>query len=356
MEKMKKYRVGIIGCGRMGWLFNEDNLAAQPISHIAAYMANERFEVVSVCDIDSARLRRVSMKYAIRRAYADYTEMLARESLDIVSICTPTATHSTICADAARSGLRLIFCEKPISSSLEEADKMISVCKRNNVRLVINHTRRWDTSFCAAKKLLEKGVIGAPSFAASFSQVGLLNGGTHLFDLLRSYFGDVESVSGTIIPDESTDPGGRGLLDFAEGPACFVDACWREYVLFGVDIYGDKGVIRVGGRVRSRDVVGLFIGKKSKNESGIKELEAVSCKMPKWKTPILCAVDNIAGSLRRNEKIACTGEDGRAALEIAMAFHESSRRNGIKVALPLKRKNVSIIPRYTSFTRDGMLK
>lgn len=340
----------------MGWLFNEDKLINQPISHVAAYSMNRRTLITAVCDVDRRRLEGISKKYDIKKAYTDYRKMLANETLDIISICTPTVLHAEICTVAANSGVKAIFCEKPIAISLQEAEGMIDVCRKKNVRLIVNHSRRWDTSYNAVRNILEKGVIGEVDLITAFSTVGLLNGGSHLFDLLRYYFGDVESVTGSIIADGSTDPGGRGSIKFKKGPFCFIDSSFRKYVLFGASIYGDRGMIELSGELRNRKVFSLFIGKKSNNESGIRELAAVNYNVPEWRAPILNAVKNIINSLENGEKILCTGEDGKASLEIALAFHESFKRGEKEIFLPLKNKKLKIIPRQTSFTKDGKLK
>ncbi len=353
---MKIYKVGIIGCGRMGWLFDEDKLIKKPTTHIGAYFRHKKTKVIAVCDINKKRLNKISKKYNIQNSYLNYREMLKNKELDIISICTPTELHSKICIEAAKSGVKAIFCEKPIATSIKEAEDMIKACKKNNVKLIINHTRRWDVCFRAVNHVLDKKIIGKINLVNSFSTVGLLNGGTHLFDLLRQYFGDVDYISGLIIPDKSTDPGGRGFIKFKKNLLCSIDSSWRDYVLFGADIYGDKGMIKIGGMIRSKRVFDLFISKKSKNEKGIKELEQINYKIPKWAPPILNSVKNIVNSLENQEKILCSGEDGKASLEIALAFHESSRKKSKRIYFPLKNKKLRVIPRATSFTKDGKLR
>ena len=163
---MKHYKFGIIGCGRMGWLFNEDKLIDQPISHIAAYSINKQTRITAVCDINRERVKSISKQYSIKKVYTDYKRMLANEEIDILSICTPTILHSEICVVAAGYGVKAIFCEKPMAASLQEAEKMIRTCRRNNVKLAINHTKRWDIPFpwhvISLNVCLEKETLDAP--------------------------------------------------------------------------------------------------------------------------------------------------------------------------------------------------
>lgn len=337
----------------MGWLFNEDRLVSQPLSHIAAYSANKKTKTIAICDIDKDKLSCASKRYGIKKCYTDYRKMLKNEKVDIVSVCTPTVLHSEICVAAARSGVRAIFCEKPIAASLKEAEDMIAVCDKHNVTLIINHSKRWDSAFEWGKGIIRKKAIGEVCLINAFATVGLFNSGTHMFDLLRYYFGDVESVSGSIIPDKSTDPGARGTIRFRNGLLCFFDSCWREYVFFGMDIYGEKGMLKYNGSIRSRKAFDLFLTKKSGKETGINELRHTDYKAPRWTSPILMAVTNIVNHLEKGEEVMCSGRDGKAALEIALAFHESKGR---EIMLPLKNKSRRGMPRQTSFTRNGRLK
>lgn len=339
----------------MGWLFDEDSLLHKPATHMGAYTLHKKTKVTAVCDTDTARLQGISKKYNIRNVYMDYKKMLSKEKLDIVSICTPADMHAKECILAAESGVRAIFCEKPIAITIEQAEDMIAVCRKNNVKLIINYPRRWDSRFSAVKEIIAQDKIGKIDLVSAFSGVGLLNSGTHLFDLLRQYFGNMEFVSGSIIPEAGSDPGGRGIVKFRNGPFCFVDSSWRNYLSFEVNIYGENGMLRASGPVWNSKIE-LYIGKKSKKESGIKELEPAPHKMPRWTPPIFNAVKNIVNSLEKEEKILCTGEDGKAALEVAICFHESAKKQDKKMVLHPKYKRLKIIPRETSFVKNGILK
>ena len=352
----KNFKVGIIGCGRAGWLFNEDKLAARPVSHMSAYAANKKVEIAALCDIDPRKLRGASRKYGVKKVYSDYRKMLSDETLDIISICTPADSHAEICDAAATSGVRAIFCEKPVACSLKDAEKMIISCKKNGVKLIVNYTRSWDILFNGVRKILAGNFTGKINVVTAFSPVGLLNSGTHMFSLLREYFGDAESVAGSLFPDKSTDPGGTGIITFKNGVQCFFNSSFRDYVLFRIDIYGEKGILEIKGGIRDNEVFRVFIGKKSKAESGVKELEEARYRMDRRIPPLSNAIENIIDNLERRTPIACTGKDAKAALEIALAFHESSRRKGRKLTLPLSNKTLKVIPRETSFTKNGRLK
>lgn len=160
------YKAGIIGCGRIA-----KNL---PDNHAKAYAENPDTDLMVGCDINLWNAECISTWRYGARAYTNYLGMIKREKLDIVSVCTPPETHCQIVCDIAPY-VKGIYCEKPIATTLEDADKMIETCHKHNVILQINHQRRWMT----------------PKFR--FSR-GILNTGTHVFDLLRTLGGEVRFI------------------------------------------------------------------------------------------------------------------------------------------------------------------
>lgn len=354
MKFIKKYRVGIIGCGRMASLFEEDPLMKKPCTHAGAYNSIPQTEIVSACDIRNDRLSKFSKKWSVKSLYTNYKEMLKKERLDIVSVCTHAPKHHEITIEAAEAGVSAIFCEKPMATCLKEADEMIKVCKKNNVILVIDHTRRWDSDYRKVKEIIDSGKIEKIIVVNSYSTAGLLNAGTHLFDLLRFYNGDVDSVFGHLKLDGTTDPSGIGLLNFKNGSFGFFDCDFRNYLLFEIDLVGSNGRIIAGGMIRGDKGFELWYPIASKYQSGLFELYKNNLPKLSGSMPLVNAVHEIIESIETGKKPVCTGEDGRAALEIALAFHESDRL-GKKIKLPLKNKNLRVIPRETSFTKSGKI-
>lgn len=352
--KMKKYKAAIIGCGRMGWLFDEDPLTKKPCSHAGAYTSFEKTELVAVCDIDKERLDGISKRYNVKGKYLDYKEMLDKEEIDILSICTHE--HGKIFKYAAGTGkIKAIFCEKPFSNSMKEGEEMLEASKKYNIPVTVDHTRRWDPTFRKMKELVDKKTIGYIDTINAFCTVGWMNGGTHLFDILRFYIGDAEWVQGHIVDDPSCDPGGRALIKFKNGSMCFVDSMWRDYVYFGADLIGSKGTMKTTGMIRSKQGIEVSTAVKSKGESGINELKKEKIGVPECKPPLIEALEEIVKGIETGKPTSCTGEDGLKAVEIALAVHESHSKGNIPILLPLKNKTLAVKSRFTSFTKDGNL-
>jgi hypothetical protein len=152
---MQKYRIGIIGCGYIATRAKDN--------HLKAYK-ELGFDDIYFCDTNAKALERV--KSDNRKYFGSAT--LMSENLDIVSICTPPETHREIVEKVAPY-VKGIFLEKPIAMTLEDADAIINVCRRNDVKLQINHQR----------------LFMSPKFR--FSR-GVLNTGTHAFSLIEHLF------------------------------------------------------------------------------------------------------------------------------------------------------------------------
>src|SRR5215203_1216719 len=118
-----------------------------PRSHASAYYRHPQTEVTAVCDIRPQALEDFRARWADVwpnvRLYTDYKEMLRQEEPDLVSVVTPDHLHADITVAAAEGGAKAILCEKPIATTLADADRMIAAAEANNVLLSVEHTRRW---------------------------------------------------------------------------------------------------------------------------------------------------------------------------------------------------------------------
>lgn len=354
MMSGKIYKAGIIGLGRMGSLFEEDPLSLKPCSHAGAYNSFPRTKIVAACDIRKDRLKRFAKTWKPNSLYQDYKEMLKKEDLDIISICTHTPLHHEMTLAAAKSGVSAIFCEKPMATTLKEAEEMIAVCKKNNVILIIDQTRRWDPVFKKVKEIIDNNKIGKVKTIVGYCTAGLLNGSSHLFDLLRFFNGEVDWVFAKLKKDKSTDPSGSGFLKFKNGSYGFLNSEFNKYVFFEITITGTKGMIKGGGMIRGTKSFGLWKIKPSDTETGLFELSPIEFPKTKKEMPLSAAVRDIVKCIETKKKPACTGKDGKTVLEIAFGFHKSNQLKK-EVKLPLKDKNLRVIPRETSFTESGKL-
>ena len=126
---MKKLNCAVIGCGRIGCGF-DDNHSNVIKTHAGSYFKNSQTNLIALCDIDKKKLKKYAKKYNISKTYTTTNELFKNENLDCVSICTLVSTHLKIVEEAANSGVKGIFLEKPISDSINDAKKLLKYVKK----------------------------------------------------------------------------------------------------------------------------------------------------------------------------------------------------------------------------------
>ncbi len=193
------YRVGIVGAT---WIavrrnetppppFGNDIGNAISLSHASTLRAMPGLELVAVCDLVPELLDDFKTTWANdlpnANTYTDYREMLARENLDILVVATSDNRHTDIVVDGAEAGVKGILCEKPLATSLKDADRMISVCEERGVPLHVNHNRRWNPLMHMIRDEIRSGLIGRlGSIVVSHGgpRAMLFRSGTHMIDAI----------------------------------------------------------------------------------------------------------------------------------------------------------------------------
>ena len=190
---MKIYNSAIVGCGKIGSEFDPGG-TYKITTHARAYKNIENTNLVALCDSNEEKLKTAGKKWQVSRLYKDYRGMLDNEDIDILSVCTWNSTHYEILKYASQSNVKAVFCEKPIATTLEEADDMINLCKQYNITLMIDHQRRFDPFHNKIKNFIKQGSLGELQQTTFYYSSGIANFGGHMFDLLRFFFGEVEFV------------------------------------------------------------------------------------------------------------------------------------------------------------------
>ena len=346
MAKSKNmYKAAIIGCGRIASEFDDDPLMIKTYgiaSHAGGYIDNPYIDLIAVADINIEKLEKCGKRWGVNKLYSNYKKLLKNERIDILSICTWNSTHLEIFEEVAKYGVRAVFCEKPISDSLKNADKILNIARKNNIVLFTNHSRRWDDLYQEIKGLINKGAFGEIQQVSCYYNAGIANTCSHLFDVLRMFFGEVKSVCAWYKDDSNKDdPNMDGYLTFCNKTTVTLQSLdIQHYALFEFDIYGTEGRIRIqdnGFKVcywKARD---------SLKYQGCNELfeEKPPVEITEKKI-IKNAIQNIVDSLSSNVLPACNGQDGVKSLEIICAFHLSAKGGNIPILLPLEQRDLLI--------------
>src|SRR3974390_55328 len=147
---MAKLGVGVVGVGTMG---------RQHAQNIRCLIPEAR--LIGVADADLKRAEQAAAELEIGHYYNSVEALVEHPDIQAVVIVTPAKFHAAairVCAQAGKD----IFCEKPFTLALEEADEMVDITRKAGVRVQVGHVRRYDPPNVRAKQRIEAGEIGDP--------------------------------------------------------------------------------------------------------------------------------------------------------------------------------------------------
>ncbi len=348
----KKYKTAVIGCGRIGTLLEDDKLREHPCTHAGAIVKCSETVLIAGCDTDEDRLLLFGEKWGIKKLYSDYGELLKKEKPELLCIATWSHTHVDVILDAVKSGVRAILCEKPIALSVEDAVLAVETCYAAGVPLLVNHERRWDSTYIKILEMINAGEIGELRTIignvltgepvvenADIKKVGggpLLHDGTHLVDIMRFLAGDIEWVVGEVDRKNKkncVEDLAAGFMRFKCGALGFIEGGGRRgYFNFELDIQGSEGRILVGN-----GLLKFWKTAPSTRYSGFYDLTPETFPEVEGRvSPYLSGIRDLVLVLEGRKDNTSSGKDALKALEAIMAIYESARLGGNKVFLPLK--------------------
>ena len=343
---MTTYSVGILGCGRIASLLEQEPERGTPSTHAGCYDHVERTRIVAAADANDERRIAFGARWDVSSMYVDWREMLQKEQLDIVSVCTYPVPHRDMVVAAAESGVKAIFCEKSMAVTLREADEMIDVCAKHGVKLSINHGRRFDWQYRKIGELLGDGTIGDLRAMSLHYSAGLANNGTHYFDMLRYFAGDVDWAMGRLEDPTALDPRGSGYFCFKTGVECVVNGVTGANAQYLFELIGSKGRIAVtNGRGPEFK---LFVDGQEQSFPEVPDDQKLNT-FGSGRCVIPLSVEDIVDSLDKDVDTVSTGHDGRAALEMVLSFHESEKAGNARVEFPLQNLDTPVIVRGADF-------
>jgi predicted dehydrogenase len=340
---MSRYRVGIIGLGRISSTIDDEvqghPAIMLPYAHTACFREVADVEVVAGADPFEAQREAFGERWGIRNLYADYREMVEREKLDIVSVATSAKPRPGIVQIVAAMGVRAIYAEKPIAFTLAEADAMVRACAEHNIVLAIGCTRRWDPWWAMARQMIADNQIGNVLQVNAHGDAAISHNGSHLIDLIRFLVGDdIAWVFGEAESDDAArsddDLRMNGYLAFANGTRAFLRTWPSGAANWTVDIIGETGTLRATGN-------GSDIEWWQPAAGGILTRRPMP-RPQRIESPGVRAVRDLVACIETGKTPECAGEDGVAALETAIALRESHRRGGCRVELPIADRTLGI--------------
>jgi predicted dehydrogenase len=156
---MKKIRVAIVGCG---FIANG--------KHLASMARRDDLEVVAFCDLILEKAQTAAKQFGAPDALVciDYRDVMARQDIDVVHVCTPNSSHAEISIAALQSG-KNVMCEKPMAKTAAEAKAMLDASKAAGKLLTIGYQNRFREDSLFMKNLCAAGELGDVYFAKALA-------------------------------------------------------------------------------------------------------------------------------------------------------------------------------------------
>ena len=275
MKRKSSLNVAVVGAGAIG------------LNHIESFQAHPSARVVALAETSPERGREAAAAFDIPDVYTDYTDLLARSDIDIISIALPNFLHVPVGLDVLRAGKHLMI-DKPMATNATDAAKVIALARRRKLHLMVGQNMRFTPEAQTIKRLVEKGKLGEvyhakarwmrrsgiPKMGTWFTQKALAGGGctydigVHALDLALHLVDDFEaaSVSGqtyTKFGDRGLGEGGWGrserdpgrpfdvddmsmaLIKMKSGRTVLLEATWAVHQPMrdehGVQLFGTDG-------------------------------------------------------------------------------------------------------------------
>jgi len=308
-----KLKIGVVGVGFWG------------SNHVRVLRELESAEVKAVCDIDLEKAKYVAKKFGVPNYYQNLDDMLNKEELDAVTVCTPSVSHAEIAVRILESVLN-VFVEKPLASNPDGCLKIIDAAKSNNRFVMTGFIERFNPAVSKAIELLRAGEIGEVIMSHGrrigwwplrIGDVGVVKDtAIHDIDLTRYIFGQepagVYARGGSL--RHRFEDHVQAIMTFEdELRVAFIEANWltprkkREML-----ITGNEGVISIQFLTQ---VISL------------EKADVVIEPILKWKEPLRIELSHFIESLLSRKRPLVDAIDGTKAVIIAESILESMKKN-----------------------------
>lgn len=342
----RKLRMGVIGCGR---------ISKNHFNSIEKHSNN--IELVSVCDIDDAVLKEHQDKYNVP-GYQYLAEMLEKEKLDLVSICTPSGVHPLQTELAAGAGVN-VMTEKPMATRWSDGVRMVSACDKAGVRLFVVKQNRRNTTLQLLKRAIDEKRFGKINMVnlnvfwtrpqEYYDQAkwrgtweldggALMNQASHYVDLIDWLIGPVGSIqamTGTLGRDIEVEDSGVMNIRWRNGALGSMSVTMLTYpknLEGSITILGDKGTVCVGG-VAVNDIQHWEFEDERDYDKDIDTANYETTSVYGFGHPLY--YKNVIDVLRGEAEPETDGREGLKSLEVLIAAYLSAR-DGKTINLPLE--------------------
>jgi len=311
-------RVLIVGCGNIAGGFDRGRSTNDfPYTHAGAYARDGRFNIAVCVEPDDGRRAEFMETWGIEAGFCSIEEIAeSGYQFDVISICSPTICHAHDLSIALRLKPKLIFCEKPVTASFVESERLVAECRNARTPLAVNYTRRWDPSILKLRGDMQAGKWGQLRSVVGLYNKGILNNGSHMLDLLHLLVGLIEvvKVGKPILDFFPNDPTVPAWLEGANGlPVHLACGHAEDYAIFELQMVFSQGVLTMedGGLYwRERRATNSEAFKSYRMlDAGIRQTGGDALAMCR-------AVDNIYRTITQGDVLASTGDSALVAQRV----------------------------------------
>ncbi|MBF1156105.1 MAG: Gfo/Idh/MocA family oxidoreductase [[Eubacterium] sulci] len=344
-------KYALIGCGRIA------------VNHMKAAINNE-LEIVAVCDVLEEKMEELLAKYGLEKdesikRYTDYKKMVEELQPELASIATESGLHAEIALYCIEKGVNLII-EKPMAMSIEDANKIIDLAEKKNVKVSACHQNRFNVAIQKLRKAVESGRFGKLSHGSihvrwnrnagyyeqapwrgTWEQDGgaLMNQCIHGIDLLRWMMGDeIEEIYGATRQQfhdylEAEDVG-MAVIKFKNGAIGTIEGTTNvfpknlEETLY---IFGENGTVKIGGTSTNNIDVWDFAVETEEDQENKGLEEETSNVYGNGHTSLFA---DVMDAIENDRKPYVDAVAGRNALEVVLSIYKS-QKTAAPVKLPL---------------------
>lgn len=283
---------------------------------------NELQCLAAVCDMNPERAESFSKNFHVP-GYTSLDEMLKKEKLDAITICTPASTHFQIASMALAAGLHT-FVEKPMTTTVKDGEMLIEAAKNANRALTVGFIERFNPPITALKEMITEGKMGEPILlefhrenrrGQNISDVGIVKDASiHDIDTACWLFGEVPKVAysrvgAMYVPLEHEDFA-TILLGFSGQKTAFLVTNWIT-----------PNRVRTLSAVFSGGVVDVdFVTQ----QTSIHEGAATTVPTRPYQEPLMLELKAFVTALEEKRQPIVTGRDGLNVLRVAEAVLASS--------------------------------
>lgn len=358
------YAAGIIGAGGvagLGLLGTHEDVGKRKAmaSHAGGYSRTEGMDLVAIADKDPGKLARFGAAWDIPRdrRYGNHREMLEAEDLDVVSVCTPTFLHRQHVLNVmdSKTAPKAIWCEKPVATSVSDAETMARAADEAGCAIVVNHSFRFDPKLQALRELIrEKDLLGNVRSVSANFRMELMRNATHLLDTLAFLLpgrpvrasgyltGENEASEALGVDRPVDDTGGGGWLVADDGAFVTVDCTApRGISSMSYQLIGTKGKLYLNNDDGEWRYWRLEGGEHV--EAPLPGIDGAWSWDADYEGTFARAARHVADVLEGRAENLSTVADATRSLEVIVAFYVSHLTRGV-VELPLAKtlKDVSI--------------